>query len=247
MKNLKGKTALITGGALRLGKDIALSLAKEGVNIALHYRNSKNAAVELCKVLEKENVKARPFFMDFEYEKKGDKLIDNVINEFGSMDILINNASVFPETQIHEMELEHLTENINVNAWIPFTLSRAFYNKSKKGSIINFLDTRVFSYDFKHVPYYLSKHMLYVLTRKTALAFSPNFSVNAVAPGPILPPPGGYSDDYLETLLKSIPMEKVGNVEDIVESVLFLVKSEYITGQVVFVDGGRHLKGGMDI
>jgi NAD(P)-dependent dehydrogenase (short-subunit alcohol dehydrogenase family) len=131
---------------------------------------------------------------------------------------------------------------MQINAWAPLVLGRDFARVAGKGKIINLLDTRLCGYDFKHVSYILSKHSLYVLTRMMALEFAPGITVNAVSPGLILPPPGKDAD-YLLELARTLPLAMHGGPEDIVEAVLFLLRSDFITGQVINVDGGRHLKG----
>jgi NAD(P)-dependent dehydrogenase (short-subunit alcohol dehydrogenase family) len=107
--------------------------------------------------------------------------------------------------------------------------------------VINLLDTRIVGYDWSHVGYILSKDILYKLTRMAAIEFAPHVTVNAVAPGLILPPPG-KNEDYLNRLANTVPLQKHGKAADIVDAIIYLVKSEYITGQVIYVDGGRHLK-----
>jgi NAD(P)-dependent dehydrogenase (short-subunit alcohol dehydrogenase family) len=127
-----------------------------------------------------------------------------------------------------------------VNAWAPFVLSRDFSRHVDRGKIINLLDTRITGYDRSHVAYVLSKRMLAVLTSMCALEFAPDFTVNAVAPGLILPPPG-KDENYLAGLVKTVPLKKHGGPGDIVDAVLYLLKSDFVTGQTIYVDGGRHL------
>jgi pteridine reductase len=138
--------------------------------------------------------------------------------------------------------LEDVNRNTAINAWAPFVLSRAFARQGLEGRIVNLLDTRVAGYDFSHVGYILSKHMLAVLTRMTALEYAPLVTVNAIAPGLILPPPA-KDTTYLEALAGSVPLQRHGGAEDIARAMLFLIESPFITGQTVFVDGGAHLKG----
>ena len=123
-------------------------------------------------------------------------------------------------------------------------IARAFGAQGIEGVIVNFLDTRIEDYDRKHAAYHLSKRMLYTLTRMMAIEFAPLVRVNAVAPGLILPPPG-KDESYLAQLAHTNPLGRYGDPSHIVEAVLFLVRNDFVTGQVVFVDGGRHLKGKM--
>ncbi|MFQ6099414.1 MAG: SDR family oxidoreductase, partial [Armatimonadota bacterium] len=130
-----------------------------------------------------------------------------------------------------------------VNAYAPLALSRAFASQRVTGRIVNVLDARIRTYDWSHVAYILSKHMLAVLTRMTALDFAPDVTVNAVAPGLILPPPG-EDEGYLKRCAESLPLKRHGDTEDVADAVVFLARSNFITGQVIYVDGGHHLRSG---
>ncbi len=132
-------------------------------------------------------------------------------------------------------------KNIQVNAWVPFVLNREFARRAREGKIINLLDSRIDGFDWTHVSYILSKHVLSVLTRMTALEFAPRITVNGVAPGLILPPPG-KDHGYLDQLTDTVPLQRHGDPRDIAEAVLYLLKNDFVTGEVIHVDGGRHLK-----
>jgi NAD(P)-dependent dehydrogenase (short-subunit alcohol dehydrogenase family) len=145
-----------------------------------------------------------------------------------------------------ETTSEALALNMQIHAYAPLALSRAFAGQDPfvSGHIVNLLDSRVQDYDKLHVPYHLSKRSLLALTRMLAIELAPRVAVNAVAPGLILAP-AGHGQEYMENLAHTNPMNRYGNPQDIVEAVLFLVQSEFITGQVIYVDGGRHMKGHM--
>ena len=131
---------------------------------------------------------------------------------------------------------------MRINAWAPFVLGRALARERRGGCIVNLLDSRITDYDAEHAAYHLSKRMLATLTRMMALEFAPRVRVNAVAPGLILPPPG-EDDGYLERLKRTNPLERHGEPADVAEAVLFLARSLFVTGQTIFVDGGRHMRG----
>jgi NAD(P)-dependent dehydrogenase (short-subunit alcohol dehydrogenase family) len=172
-----------------------------------------------------------------------EKLVDRAAALAGRLDILVNNASVFPEGAFEDMGAADLHGNVNVNALAPFVLGRSFARQARGGHIVNFLDTRITGYDWQHAAYHASKVLLAYLTRVMALRFAPGTAVNAVAPGLILPPEGRDAA-YLGKLKDTVPLKRVGNPAQITKAVLYLVTSEYLTGQVIFVDGGRHLLGG---
>ena len=237
---LQGKTALITGAAKRIGYAIATALADEGVNILIHYRSSTDEAKQLAAELANRRVESWLVKADFANLAEAETLIARSVELSGSLDILINSASIFQYNTIQDVDYQSLVQHIQVNAWTPFILSREFARLVGKGKIINLLDTRINSYDFNHVAYILSKNALAVLTRMTALEFAPNIAVNGVSPGLILPPPG-KDQKYLEQLADTVPLKKHGEPQDIVGAVLYLLKSDFVTGQVINVDGGRHL------
>ena len=140
--------------------------------------------------------------------------------------------------------LRRVGENVRINAWAPFVLSKAVADQGIPASIVNFLDTRMLDHDSKHVSYHLSKRMLFTLTRMTALEFAPRVRVNGVAPGLVLPPPG-HDTSYLKALAHTNPLNAHGAAEDVARAVVFLFESPFITGQVIYVDGGRHMLGGI--
>ena len=141
-----------------------------------------------------------------------------------------------------DFTLQDLEDNIQVNAISPLLIARSFAEQGCEGAIVNFLDTRITEYDNGHAAYHLSKRMLFTLTRMMALEFAPSIRVNAVAPGLILPPPG-EDLSYLQKLAHTNPLNRIGSPESITDAVLFLLRSEFVTGQVIFVDGGYHMKG----
>ncbi len=239
---MKGKTALVTGAARRIGRAISIALAAAGANIVVHDHESLHDECEkLCDEIDQFGVKSRIVTADFENPDDYESLIDRALKVTGNLDILVNNASIFVADSLREADFRNLMRHMQINAWAPLVLGREFARLVTKGKIVNLLDTRISGYDWKHVSYILSKHVLYILTKMMAVEFAPGISVNAVAPGLILPPPG-MDMSYLEEMAQTVPLKRYGGPEDIVEAVLFLLRSGFITGQVINVDGGRHLK-----
>ena len=239
---LSGSTALVTGAARRIGRNIAMALADSGVNIIIHYRNSGPEAESLRDQLILLGVKAWIVRADFDRVEGAQELFDGAVACAGSIDFLINNASSFFPATIHEIGFAQLMRDIQVNAWSPFVLCREFARRFGRGKIINLLDTRVAGYDRAHVGYIISKRILSDLTEIMSVEFAPGISVNAIAPGLILPP-AGKDAAYLEKLAPALPLRKHGEPDDVSEAVLFLLKSNFVTGQVIYVDGGRHVRG----
>lgn len=238
---LTGKTALITGAAKRIGRAAALALAHDGVNVIVHYNTSSREAEQLCGEIVKLGVKSWAVRADFAEPVEYETLIDRALDLAGTLDFLINNASIFPTDRLEDVTFESVVSNVQVNAWVPFVLSRAFASRVGKGKIINLIDSRVIGYDWSHVAYIWSKQVLAVMTRMIALQYAPNVTVNGIDPGLILPPPG-KDMSYLEQLKDTVPLRRYGHPQDVAEAIVFLLKSDFITGEVIFVDGGRHLK-----
>ncbi len=239
---LQGKTALITGGAKRIGQANALALAAAGVNVVIHYRHSETAAKEVVAAVEQLGVKAWALQADLAQPAEAEALFPTALQLAGPLQILVNNASIFEKSRFSTFTLTELHENIQVNAFAPLQIARAFAQQKQEGAIINFLDSYMQVYDREHAAYHLSKRMFFSLTRMMALEFAPLLRVNAVAPGLILPP-AGEDASFLTKLAHTNPLNQVGTLKGITDAVLFLLESEFITGQVIFVDGGYHMKG----
>ncbi len=239
---LKGKVALVTGASKRIGRAIAIALAEEGVNIVAHDR--RNQEPEMNKVCDEVvgcGSKSWKVMADMEKPEEYGTLVERAAQAAGAIDFLINNASIFLPATLADMTLEDITRHLHVNAWAPFVLIRDFARQVKRGKVVNLLDTKIVGYDREHVPYIMSKHLLALLTKMCALEFAPALAVNAVAPGLILPP-AGKGDDYLDRLAPRLPLQRHGSPADIADAVLYLLKSDFVTGQVIYVDGGRHLR-----
>ncbi|MBP8132329.1 MAG: SDR family oxidoreductase [Candidatus Hydrogenedentes bacterium] len=240
--DLHGKTALVTGGARRLGAATSLALAEAGAHIVLHYGASGREAAQIAAQVSGHGVRCALVQADLAQPDNVAGLFQRAVDAAGPVDFLINSAAIFPEAALEACTTGKLAENIQINAVAPLRLSLDFAAQGREGCIVNFLDTMVADYDRKHVPYHLSKRMLYTLTRILALECAPKVRVNAVAPGLILPPEG-KDEHYLAALAHSNPLQRYGNPRAVTEAVLFLLRSAFVTGQVIFLDGGRHLRG----
>lgn len=237
-----GKTALITGGAKRLGRACALALAGQGAGIVVHYRTSEKEARKTAEEIQALGVPAWLVSGDQGDPAETEELFRRAVEQAGPIDYLVNSASVFPESGIGDFTLDELMNAVRINAYGPLVLSRAFAAQQREGTIVNFLDARITDYDNLHVAYHLGKRMLFTLTRITALEFAPRVRVNAVAPGLVLAPEG-KDESYLRDLAHTNPLNSVGGESDIAEAVVYLLGARFVTGQVLYVDGGRHIHG----
>ncbi len=240
MPGLKGRKVLVTGAARRLGRGITGRLAKEGCDIVIHYGESAAEARQLAEEVQEAGVHSWLIQRKLESEDSCKSLISDAVDSAGGLDFLVNNASVFPPGDIRTATAEEFERALTVNSFAPLWLSNSFASNVSSGAIVNMLDARISGYDFSNFPYYVSKRVLYDMTGNLALRYSPRVRVNGVAPGLVLPPEGKDAS-YLERISRSIPLRKHGTAGDVAEAVLFLLKSDFVTGQTIFVDGGQHL------
>lgn len=242
MTDFTGQTALVTGAAARLGRSIALGLAGVGMRVVLHHHSSRDEVDSVAEEVRLMGVEAWVVRADFSKPYESEHLFEKSCGQAGGIDLLVNNASMFPEGRLDEFGFDALTANMAVNTYAPLALIRAFAAQQRGGSVVNLLDCRITDYDKRHVPYHLSKQALYTVTRMAALEYAPGIRVNAVAPGLILPP-AGEDESYLERKASTNPLHSHGTAQDIVDAVIFLAGSAFVTGQVLFVDGGRNILG----
>jgi NAD(P)-dependent dehydrogenase (short-subunit alcohol dehydrogenase family) len=236
------QTALITGASKRVGKAIAEHLAQIGWNIAIHFNTSEKPAVDLVKELSSKFhlQKFRSFKANLSDIDEVVELIPRVVNDFGEIHLLVNNASVFDSSYLKESSPELYDEQMNVNLKAPFFLMRDFAIQCKKGNIINFVDTRITSNKSNFAAYSLSKKGLWDITQMAALELAPEIRVNAIAPG-VTMPPEDKDENYLLNLAQNIPMKKPGGLEPILKSIDFIMENNHLTGQLLFADGGENL------
>ena len=240
---LWGRTALVTGGARRLGRAVAVGLAGAGANVVVHYLKSAAAAETAVEEIEAAGRRGWTVRADLGKDRQVEELVAQSAELAGAaVDVLINSASIFPAGRLAEMTDEDLQPNLRINAYAPLRLSHAFADQGVGGHIVNFLDCRIVDYDREHAAYHLSKRMLFAMTRMLAADLAPTIQVNAVAPGLILPP-AGEDDSYLARYAHTNILQRHGDAGEIVRAVLFLLESRFVTGQVIYVDGGRHMKG----
>ena len=236
------QTALITGASKRIGKSIAEHLAGKGWNIAIHYNHSEGDAKKLAGQLSEKfpNQKFKAFMADLANIDNVHKLIPTVRSVMGTIDLVVNNASVFEKSYINETSVELFNRQLDVNLKAPFFIIRDFAHHCRKGVIINFVDTRITTNKSNFSAYSISKKALWDLTKMAALEFAPEIRVNAIAPGVSLAPED-ENEDYLWKLAENIPMKRPGGIEPILKSVDYILENKHLTGQLLFADGGENL------
>jgi pteridine reductase len=234
------KAALITGGAVRIGRALTLALAERGFDIALHCRSSEREAVRLAGAVRRAGADCEVFCCDLSDAAAVSELIPAVRQRFPGCRLLVNNASIFERGTLRETSPEDWRRIMAVNLEAPVFLTRDFARVFGGGHVVNLCDAKASGPFSSHFAYGLSKKMLFEFTRMSAVALGPAVRVNAVAPGMILPSSEFGAKD-LDRLSRGIPAGRKGSPADVVSAVLFLEDSAYVTGQCVYADGGMHL------
>ena len=236
------KVALITGGAKRIGKSICEKFHKNDFSIICHYNSSDKEANELkdkLNSMRKNSIELIKF--DLNDVNNYQSFCNEVLNKYGKVDVLINNASSFFATPLSENNMNDWDDLINSNVKGPLALVKHLGEslKNNSGVVVNLSDAMIVKGMKNYSIYAIAKGGLETLTKSLAKELAPEVRVNAVAPGAILLPSDGSSDE--EKLISSIPLGRIGNEEDISSAVFHLYKNKYITGQILRVDGGRSL------
>ena len=244
---LAGKSALITGAANRIGAQIARTLHENGANLIIHYRNSVDAAEVLAAELNASRANtAITLQADLSDIELLPELARTATEAFGGLDILINNASSFYPTPIGEINLKHWQDLMNSNCQAPLFLSQACYPdlKLNNGVIINMLDIYASLPLKNHSLYCCAKAANQMLVKSLALELAPEVRVNGIAPGAILWPQqsDAAEAEAQQAILEQIPLQRTGDLQSIAKAVMFLIDNDYVTGEVIRVDGGRLLQ-----
>jgi NAD(P)-dependent dehydrogenase (short-subunit alcohol dehydrogenase family) len=241
--DIDGKVALITGSAKRVGKIVAIDLAKRGARVAIHYRSSESEAEETLKTIRSAGGEGATFQAELTDMSVVEKMFRDIRTTFGGLDILVNSASTFEPSTAQQTTPEEWDTQMDSNAKAPFFVAQqaaSLMLARGQGKIINIADVAGEVIWPGYFAYSISKAALIAVNRGLAKSYAPQIQVNAIAPGPILFPEH-YTDEQKKSAIERTLLKREGSPQDIVNAVVFLIENDYITGELIHVDGGRHV------
>lgn len=241
--NLQNRPALVTGAAVRVGRAIALGLARAGARVIVHYHRSEGEAEELVREIRAGGGEADAISADLSRHDEVVRLSEEAERPFGPIDILVNNASIFPEQPLKEVDEELWERTLAINLKAPFFLTQRLGGRMKergRGVIVNLGDLAGIQSWKSYAAHSVSKAGLLHFTRVAARALGPEVRVNAIAPGTVLPPEN-FPEEEVRALARRTPLQRNGSPEDVVGAVLYLVQADFVTGETIVLDGGRLL------
>ncbi|MGB1252485.1 MAG: SDR family oxidoreductase [Candidatus Promineifilaceae bacterium] len=243
--NLHNKVAIVTGGAVRVGRAITLRLAQAGCKILLHYNRSASPAQKTQQEAVALGAQVEIFSADLSTPDAPTKIVEAALAHFGRVDILINSAAIYPSNDTFATTDANLFDTLMaINLRAPFLLSQAFakaVGDQQQAKIINVTDARVSRFQPDHFVYRFTKQSLSAMTKMLPQVVCPNITVNGVALGAILPPPDA-DDSYFEQVVKPrIPINMTGNATVVTDTIIFLLTQDFINGDIITLDGGEFL------
>lgn len=243
--DLRGRVALVTGGGIRVGRALVLGLAERGATVAVHYNRSDQAARSVADSVSAAGGTAATFGGDLTKGTAADALVDAVTSRFGRLDVLVNSAAVMVRTPFGEVGATAWDDMFALNLRAPFLLAQAAAPHLRAapggGVIINIADLAAFETWPGYIPHGVTKAGVVYLTRALARVLAPAVRVNAIAPGTVLLPEDFERDDA-EHLEQTTPLRRQGSPQDVVQAMLYLIDADYVTGETIVVDGGRHIR-----
>ncbi len=231
------KQVFITGAAKRVGKALALAFADNGYDVAIHYNSSHEEALKVVEDLRARGVTAHSYRADLSNTTETEQMFSEVLKDFPYLNTIINSASLFQKSSLSDSSSDDFLQNYMIHVVSPIRMMQLLTQSRSEGNIINILDCKITGHNFERAPYLLAKKSLAEVTKMAAREFAPNFRVNGVSPGYLLDP-----SDNSKSFTKDINLlEKKCSLNNIISSVMFLLKNEDITGQIINIDGGEGL------
>ncbi|MEO7041027.1 MAG: SDR family oxidoreductase [Gemmatimonadaceae bacterium] len=240
---LRGKVALVTGGAHRVGRALSTALAEAGMRVAINYNSASAEADSLVAELTATGIECRAYRGDLTQADTPAALVAGVTRDFGGLDVLVNSAAVMRRTPVDDVTVAEWDAIFALNLRAPFFMSQAArpWLRKVNGCIVNLSDLAAYETWPEYIPHGISKAGIVQMTRGMARVFAPEVRVNAIAPGAVLLP-DDWSDETRAHFAKTTPLQRIGSPDDVVGAMLYLLKSDYVTGDTLLVDGGRHVR-----
>ena len=240
--DLRGRVALVTGAGRRVGRALAVALGAEGMSVAVHYHASDAGARETARMIERAGGKGSLVTADLTGDTAAG-LIDDVVRQLGGLDVLINSSAVMERTPLGEVTVKQWDAMMALNLRAPFLLAQAAapHLARAHGAIVNIADLAAFETWPAYIPHGISKAGIVYMTRALARTLAPDVRVNAIAPGAVLLPDQWTEEDAAK-LRESTPLQRLGSPDDVVGAMLYLLRADYVTGETIIVDGGRHVR-----
>jgi pteridine reductase len=240
---IDGRVALVTGAGTRVGRVIALALGKAGMRVGVHYAGSEKGARETAEEIIAMGSEARTLPGDLTDPATAPRLVEHTAKVFGSLDVLVNSAAVMLRTPVGEVLVEDWDAMFALNLRAPFFLSQAAARamRDRGGAMVNIADLAAFETWRGYIPHSITKAGIIQMTRALAHALAPKIRVNAIAPGPVLLPEG-WTQEQADKLVATTPLGHLGSPEDVAQAVLYLLSADFVTGETIIVDGGRHIR-----
>jgi pteridine reductase len=246
---LRGRVALVTGAGIRVGQALAVALGEHAMCVAVHYNSSDTGARETARRIQDAGGTAALFGGDLTKSGAPEKLVEQVVRELGGLDVLVNSAAIMRRTPFGETTPDEWDAIFALNLRAPFLLAQAATPALRRSSdqrgepaaIVNIADLAAFETWPGYLPHGISKNGIVQMTRSLARILAPRIRVNAIAPGAVLLPEG-WSEQDSQHLRDSTPLGRLGSPDDVASAMLYLLNADYVTGETIIVDGGRHVR-----
>ena len=240
---LEGRVALVTGAGRRVGRALAVALGRERMVVAVHYNSSSDGARETVAEIERAGGAAALFQADLGSPTAPAELVEHVAGQLGPLAVAVNSAAVMERTPIGAVTPQLWDAIFALNVRAPFLISQAAapIMRADGGAIVNIADLAAFETWPAYIPHSISKAAIVKMTSALARVLAPEIRVNAIAPGAVLLP-AGWEDQAGDRLIATTPLHRLGDPEDVVQAMLYLLRSDFVTGETLIVDGGRHIR-----
>ena len=240
---LRNRVALVTGAGIRVGRALAVALGGEGMHVVVHYNSSERGARETARLIEEIGGKATLIRADLTKVGAPETLVNDVARDIGALAVLINSSAIMQRTPLGSVTAPQWDAMMAVNLRAPFLLAQAAAPHLERagGAIVNIADLAALETWPAYIPHGISKAGVVYMTRALARTLAPGVRVNAIAPGPVLLPEEWNEQDAAK-MRESTPLARLGSPQDVVGAMLYLLRADYVTGDVLIVDGGRHVR-----